>query len=179
MAACSVPENRQRRVFWSTRPVSDSGQAFLCGSECAVPGLEKVEHQDGTTISTEDWLTGLVMNMLMTSGRRTDTPCGHAPGTQGGHWSESYGQGLTVGTLLRTVEPSARVNDVKNMVQAHASSTLSRLVSYGVANEVQVTATYAGGGVFNIEAVISGTPEGVTRVGVSGRRLENGWIWEN
>jgi phage gp46-like protein len=135
---------------------------------------------EGATISTDNWLRGLMANMLMTDARLPDNPCGYRPGSQGGHWSESYIDNgpQVVGTLMRTVEPQARVQDVVNLLKQYAQITLQRLVARGAALAVDVDAFYEGSNIFRIDATITGVDNQQTNVSVSGARLSNSWVWE-
>jgi phage gp46-like protein len=137
-----------------------------------------VHQQEGNvTISTDGWLRGLIYNMLMTDGRKEDTPCGYTPGAQGGHWSESFTQGQ-IGTLVRFIPTSGSVREGLNLVVAYAKTTLERLVARGVAVSVDVTGKYLGNGVMSLDIVVAGVGSiGVARVGVTAQRTASSWIW--
>lgn len=176
---CLEPAPNRQTLFWATQP-SACGEEDSCGSSCGAPGLEVVDAVVGATISSADWIRGLVLNMLFTDGRRPDTPCGYAPGSQGGHWSESYMTvAKAVGTLVRTIEPQGRVNDIVNLLSQYTEVTLQRLVDRGVATSVEVNVSYLGGNSFSISIEVLGTDNRTHRVAVSGTRSDKGWIWEN
>lgn len=201
---CAAPTQQRRRLFWTTQPDS-CGSNIVCGAECGRPGLTLNPTTDacsvpgscfppatqpgcepiiGTqrTFATNDWLRGLVINMLMTDGRTTDNACGYRPGSQGGHWSESYmngGQGEVVGTLLRTIPPTGRIQDSINLIVAYAKASLQRLVERGVAIAVEVEGVYRGGGRMELNVKVTGRNDGIANVGVSGVRLSNGWVWQD
>lgn len=195
MVTCNVPgiEN-QRRRFWATQPSACAPGAVgdpcseetptrdTCGFDCGRPGLQLTtdcedDCDQGTSVATTDWIRGLAINMLMTDGKRVDSACGYRPGGQGGHWSESFMQG-EVGTLLRTIEPQGRINDLQTLVSAYARATLDRLVTRGVASSIDVETRYLSNGRFQVQATIYGTADGTSTIGLATQRLANGWVWE-
>jgi phage gp46-like protein len=181
MTTCSIQPQNRRRLFWSTQPDScstDDTSNNVCGFDCGRPGLKFTDTDGTSSISTDNWIRGLALNMLMTDARREDTNCGFTPGGQGGHWSESYMSGDRVGTLLRTIDSSGSVAQLRSLVAAYAKATLERLVTRGVATRVEVAAEYLGSGRFQLAAEIYGTENGTARVGLAAQRLTEGWVWE-
>lgn len=184
MATCVETSVDRRRLFWATQPDS-CGSETRCGYACGVAGLSyadddiTIEAGDTRTILTTDWIRGLVINMLMTDGREPNTACGYRPNSQGGHWSQSYLQDGTsdVGTLLRTVAPNLTVNETLATVVAYAKSTLQRLVARGVAVDVEVTGAYAGSGTIQLNVIVYGQDQTITKVGLDGSRLKQSWVW--
>lgn len=180
--------NRRRR-FWATQPdACPDITATVCASDCGQPGLvldempadpAAVDQTPFRTVSTDEWVRGLAINMLMTDGRRPDRICGYPPRGLGGHWSETFDDGATpgIGTLMFDIDPTASVNETTNLISAFAQATLDRLVDRGVAVRVDVEASYLGGNVFQITADIIGLGNNSARVGVTGERLSNGWVW--
>lgn len=206
MAVCQTPAGSRRRLFWSTQPDA-CGSEEVCGAGCGVPGLSYTSQTNSTCgsgcqccppatvnlncpdqyvgtrqtgIATNDWLRGLIINMLMTDGRLPDTQCGYTPGSQGGHWSSSYiASGPTdVGTLMRSVPAFGRVNDQVNMVKSYAQATLERLVERGVAFSVTTEAKYLGNMRMQLDVTVLGRKDGEAKVGITGARLTNGWVWQ-
>lgn len=198
MNNCPNPPVSRRRLFWATQPDA-CGVNVLCGADCGVPGLVYATDpsdscgiacdntidpacdptEAASTISTANWLQGLVINMMMTDGRLPDNACGYRPGSQGGHWSESYIEGTTptIGTLVRTVSPMGRTDDLVNEIVAYAQATLARLVEYGVALSVNVEGSYLGSGRMMLEVIIYGRDDRTVKVGLVGERLANSWAW--
>lgn len=176
MTTCAVTVQDRRNLFWTTQP-EGCGTDRLCRDDCSVPGLSLAS--DGTIVS-DNWITSLVINMLMTDGREENTACGFAPGSQGGHWSESYitGPAPNVGTLMRTVKPQGSVNQIVTMLKAFAQSTLDKLVERGVAFSVNVEAKYVGNNRFALDVEVFGASNTISRVGLSADRLSNEWIWQ-
>ena len=175
MATCVTTAIGRRKLFWATQPDA-AGEDALCGANCGRPGLTL----DGSSLSTENWIRGLAINMLMTDGREPNTECGYTPGAQGGHWSESYMSVMaTVGTLVRTVKPAGRTQELTALVKGYVEATLARLVTRGVASSIEVEVKYQGSGRFLVDAQIIGTSGEVSKVGISGQRLANGWVWES
>lgn len=179
MVACVQSSVGRRKLFWATK-VDACGVAPSCLQDCGWPGFELTGPEDGPrSISTDNWLQGLIINMLMTDGRRLDTACGYNPAGQGGHWSESYvDDTYGIGTLIRTVGPGARVAQVEAQLSAYAQQTLGKLVGRGVARSVAVEVTYKSGGTFDLNASVFGMDNTTSRIGLSGQRLENGWVWQ-
>ena len=196
MNQCSSARVDRRNNFWTTQPDA-CGDSTVCGVECGIPGLAFEASdicgldcdntlQDGCTppelpktFITTDWVRGLIVNMLMTDGRKPDTECGYAPNGQGGHWSESYiTDGIaSIGTLLRTVQPVGRISDSMEEVRSYAEATLQRLIARGVASKVFVEATYVSAGTIRLDIEVYGTNNEISKVGLSGARLANGWAW--
>lgn len=179
MVLCVTSSVGRRKLFWATQPDACDVEES-CGGRCGSPGLTLTGNDpDGQrSISTENWLRGLLVNMLMTDGRRPDTPCGYTPIGQGGHWSESYIEdNAGIGTLIRTVSPAKRTSELEAVLSAYAQQTLSKLIGRGVARSVEVKVTYVSGGTFNVEAAVVGVDNLSSRIGLSAQRLENGWVW--
>lgn len=184
-----LPEER-RRVFWTTQLRNDPDDKS-CNKFCGETGLQLVDPilkdpldaefnpgQPATILNTE-WVRGLALNILGTNGRKRDTACGYKPGSLGGHWSESFaGAGAAFGNLVYVVEPQARVSDFVKLAQEYANLALQKLVSYGVAKQVNVEATYTGNNEIHLSVDIFGVNGEHSNVGVSGRMLQNSWMWQ-
>ena len=195
---CSPYAASRRRLFWATQPAA-CGETSECGIACGVPGLVHtnglyacgsecdITHQPGCprpvlqrSILTGGWVRGLIINMLMTDGKLPDTNCGFKPGTQGGHWSESYIEGgpAVIGTLARAIQPSGTMNESIALIAAYVDATLQRLVQRGVAKSVTVTSRYLGNAKLSIDVIVVGTDDTSSKVGLLGSRLQNSWVWE-
>lgn len=176
MADCISPPGSRRSLFWATQP-DVCGSEEICDTNCGSPGLQL--NSDGDGFVTTNWIRGLIINMLMTDGRKEDNQCGFRPGSQGGHWSSSYIEvgSSDIGTLIRDIPPTGKVNDHVVLVVAYARATLERLVQRGVALSVDVEGRYAGNGRIDLDLIVNGRQDDETRVGLSGSRMENGWIW--
>lgn len=179
MSVCTTTASADRRkVFWATQQDA-CGIDPSCGFECAAPGLSLEEQDAGTTIATNDWVRGLVLNILGTDGRKPDTACGYRPGAQGGHWSDSFrGDGRRAGTLVRNIPTSISIRDSVALARATLEADLSKLVNMGVAQKVSVTAAYVGGNVMTATVDIVGPNGVVSRVGLTGQRSPNAWAWK-
>jgi phage gp46-like protein len=93
------------------------------------------------TINTDQWLRGLIINILHTRAR-TDLKC-PAPSAIYGHWSESYrNDGLYIGSRLwnAAAKPYRSVVDAIRSIEAAIKSDMSKLVVLGLADEVEVEA---------------------------------------
>lgn len=205
MAQCSVPASNRRRLFWATQPDA-CGTSDICGAGCGIPGLsrsssggwdcapgcqccppatvdpscpDQIGERQQVTISTDQWLRGLVINMLMTDGRMPDTACGYRPGAQGGHWSSSYIEAgpAEVGTLIRAVPTGGRIQDSVNLATSYARATLQRLIERGVALDISVVGVYLGGMKMRLDIDVIGRRSDSAKVGISGQRVANGWVW--
>lgn len=176
---CSQTQNDRRKLFWVTQPDA-CGDVQSCGTSCGKPGLKTIDTEQGRTISTEEFVRGLAINILGTDGRKDATGCGFYPGNRGGYWADSFrtdnGQS---GSLFRFVKSGGRINDDINTMRAVIVRDLNKLVNpYGVAISVDVTLTYVGRGIAQLDAKIVGRDGKTTAVGMTGSRLVNGWVWK-
>lgn len=132
------------------------------------------------TISTANWIQGLVLNMLLTDGRHEDKECGWRPGGMNGHWSESFIEGGSkIGTSLRYMPTGTSINEAVRTVKAYIQDTLQKLVLYKVATGVEVEVVYLGGGNVSATATIKGSSGTLAKVGLTGSRLANSWAWNS
>lgn len=163
---------------------------------CSNPwGINCATTDDANTesgqIATNDWVRGLIINMLNTDKRRDPTRCGTSPADIRGHWSESfidgesglYGnaqRGYRVGTGLRYIETGKyRIREIEALIQAELVTTLQKLVQLGIAQDIAVEVTYAGNNTFNASLSAYG-PDGAPmgRVAIIGQRDEEaGFFW--
>lgn len=184
---CAAPVVGRRRIFWSTQPDA-CGVRPGCVSECGSAGLTLVLPGDDArlvdpcskarSIATSEYVRGLALNMLLTDARKHDTECGYLPGAINGHWSETYmSNGKPVGTSLRYLATVSSILDAVAIIKVYAAETLNKLVDYGVASRVDVTASYKGRNQITLDVLITGTDGLTSRVGLSGTRLENSWAW--
>jgi phage gp46-like protein len=175
--ACEPFQLSQGRSFWTTQPDA-CGTSSLCSTiQCAAPGLATIVGDDGVSFSSNDAVRSLALNMLLTDARKRDTRCGHLPGTMNGHWSESFANGIAVGSHVREVTTQKTINDSVNLLKAEVQATLQKLVDYGIAVEVQVDAKYQGSGIVGMEITIYGTAVDPTRIGMTAKRDANQWVW--
>lgn len=196
MTACATAPIGRRRTFWTTQPC---GTRTVCGSECATFGLSiyRVDDQCGLkcdntgelgckasneqverSIANNDYVRSLALNILLTNGRKPDTACGYRAGQRGGHWSDSFrDDGLTAGSLLRTLPSSGSIRDSVNLARAYAQADLSKLVTMGYAASVDVQSKYLGGNAMSLDAVIYGQAGLTSNVGIIGSRSTNAWVW--
>lgn len=174
---CSITVADRRRKFWATKE-SACGDAPSCNVACGRPGLQPIDTGQGRTFSTDDYVRGLALNILLTNGRKRDTICGTSAGTRGGHWADAFRtDGGSSGSLIRQVKPSGRINENVAEIQAAAQRDLDKLVIYQVATSVVVEARYAGRNTVDLTATITGQDGRTTAVAVTGSRLENSWVW--
>lgn len=176
---CSQTQNDRRRLFWVTQPDA-CGETESCGT-CGNPGLKVLKNDDGSrTISTEEYVRGLAINILGTDGVKDAIECGRTPGTRGGYWADSFrDDGKTSGSLFRFMKPAGKINEDIGVLRAVIARDLNKLVSpYGVAISVDVELTYIGRGAARLDAKIVGRDGNTTRVGMTGSRLVNGWVWK-
>jgi phage gp46-like protein len=193
---CYEQNTGGRRIFWTTRAEA-CGDYTLCGNVCSIPGLEyeDVELKDpypshpinppdpsesrGRTIKTDNWLQGLILNILNTRSR-TDMRCPTPAGVYG-HWSESYrDDGLYIGsTLWNAAEKSyVRIADSVKAIGAAVRADMGKLIALGIATSVTVTATYVGSGTVEIIIEVV-TTTGRSKVNLSGSFVSDTWVWQN
>lgn len=178
---CSNNLDSRRKLFWTTQPCRST---MSCGSFCDKYGLRyesgplDAEGNASRTFTTTDYAVGLALNMLLTDGMLPDTVCGYRPGGRGGHWSDSYrGDGMTSGSLLRTLKPGKSIAGDVALVKAYAAHDMQKLVKLGVAVAVTAEAKYAGSGKIELAIEIFGQLGQKTRVGLTGTPIKNSWIW--
>lgn len=181
MVQCNGPVTGRRKLFWTTQPAA-CGVQTDCVGECGSSGLlsyiPEGRTDGGRTFRTNDFVRGLALNILLTDGRKEDKACGYRPGSRGGHWSDSFREdGITSGTNVRYLTPQKSVADTVKVVQEYMRDSMNKLVRYGVATAVEVVCTYAGQGVIDAIITIFGTDGQTSRVGITGSRLENSWVW--
>lgn len=142
---CLEQNQGRQRTFWATRQ-DVCGQYALCGVPCTLPGLEYDEPIAGSrTIKTDEWLKGLILNILNTRAR-TDAKC-PSPAAVYGHWSESFrGDNLHIGTRLWNAAEKAytRVGDAVKAIEAAVRADVSKLIALKLVDSVQVEVVYAG-----------------------------------
>lgn len=177
MSCTSIGTADRRRKFWVTQPDA-CGVNLGCDTECGSPGLALVKTDQGTTIDTSNYVRGIALNILLTDARKDPSTCGNAPGDSRGHWTDSFrSDGLTAGTKLRYLTPQGSFRDSVNQAVAFATADMQKLVAYGIAKTVDVSADIVGGSRVRLNIVINGQLPDVTRVNVTGTRLANSWLW--
>ena len=174
----------RRRIFWTTQQEA-CGDFVLCGHECAIPGLEYVDSSEPhvtpggppRTIKNSDWLLSLILNILNTRAR-TDLRC-PSPAAVYGHWSESYrDDGLWIGSRLWNAAEKSyiRVADSVKAIQAAIQADMAKLTIQGVADTVEVVATYRGRN--SVEVSIIAIKRNARHVlNLSGTFVSDTWIW--
>jgi hypothetical protein len=177
---CIEQNAGRRRVFWTTQHRA-CGDYFLCGHECSLPGLKYIDNdetvEDGRTIMNSDWLLSLILNILNTRAR-TDKRCS-SPAAIYGHWSESYRDDqLYIGTRLWNAAERnyVRMADAVKAIRAAIQSDMSKLVALGVADSVEVEATYSGRN--GVEVTVIAVKVGARHaLNLSGTFVSDTWIW--
>lgn len=174
---CFVGLADRRQIFWATQPAA-CGEVNGCFTECGKPGLQINSVGNAKTIAKSDYVRGLALNILLTDARREDTLCGYRPGARGGYWADSFrsDRGYS-GSRLRQLTSTGSIRESLALIRAFAEADLSKLIAYGVATSVSVTVEYLGRSAVSLVAVITGQSNDVTRVGVTGTRLSNSWVW--
>jgi hypothetical protein len=181
--ACVTKDVGRRRIFWTTRQVC--GDYTMCGHPCTIPGLEyedKVDPEDPEgpvfrTINNDEWLRGLILNILNTRARN-DVRC-PPPTAVFGHWSESYrDDGLYIGTKLwNVVAKSYRsCNDEVKAIGAAVQADMGKLTALGIATAVKVEAIYHDR--THVDVIVQATTTmGNSRIDLSGAFVSESWVW--
>jgi phage gp46-like protein len=176
---CTFRPRDRRKLFWSTQ-LDACGTTTACGDTCGDAGL-RYTNQPGesayVSISTENWIAGLIANMLFTDARKDPTLCGYRFFDVNGHWSESIADISPIGTKMRYIDVNQPIATMVAMVASEASQTLQKLVNYGVARTVSATAQYAGSGSVRLTIDVVGIDGQNSNVNFIGQPLENGWVW--
>lgn len=175
---CFSGSQERRRVFWVTQPNACGVVSDGCDA-CVRPGLNLIcGDQGGVTINNQNYVAGLVLNILLTDARNPDNNCGYTPGTRGGFWADSFrGDGLGSGSKIRQISVKNSVREIVALAKAYAQDDLKKLVAYGVAKSVTVEAIYEGSNRISLNVTVNGQDGTVTRVGVLGERIKNAWVW--
>lgn len=180
MSTCTTTATADRRKqFWSTQP-NACGQQPGCVSDCGMPGLELVENtDDSATIATNEWVRGLVLNILGTNGRKPNRACGYRANAQGGHWSDSFRtDGFQAGTLVRDLPTTVSIRDSIAMARAQLQADLQKLVGMGIAQKVVVVTSYLGSNRMSATIEIIGPSGTTSTIGLTGQRNTNAWVWK-
>jgi hypothetical protein len=187
---CLDQNTGRRRIFWTTRAQA-CGSYTLCGVECAVPGLvyeniEGVYPDQGLpgdngigwrTINTDEWLQGYILNILNTRSR-SDLRC-PTPAAVYGHWSESYREdGLYIGSTMWNAaeKPYVRTADAVKAIANAIRADMGKLVALGIAETVEVEATYRGASSVAVIITVT-TTTGRSKVNLSGSFVSENWVW--
>lgn len=172
---CNNPRSNQRRIFWTTQ-MCHSVRDDCVGGECGVPGilLECVNSYDcdkvGSTkfIKNDQWLTGLIYNILYTNGY-DESRCRPFFGNAGGHWSDSF-QKKTSGSAYVYQESYGSIEDAKRDLSLKLKKDLIKLIDYGVAVSVDVLSDYRGDNVFDVTVIVTTKDGEIVRVGLEGQK---------
>jgi hypothetical protein len=185
---CLAQNNGRRRIFWTTR-ANACGSYTMCGIECSLPGLEyenvEGEHPDQglpgegpyRTIKNDEWLQGLILNILNTRAR-SDARC-PTPAAVYGHWSESYrDDGLYIGSTLWNAaeKPYVRTSDAVKAIGVAVRTDMGKLIALGIAESVEVEATYKGSNSVEVIVTVT-TTTGRSRINLSGSFVSETWVW--
>lgn len=179
MAECNVPVQGRRKIFWTTQPDA-CGVTHHCHNDCGSSGLRSFvpQGQKGRTFATDNYVRGLAINIILTDARKEDRACGYRPGAIAGHWSDSYREdGKGAGTNLRDIPLTYTTSESIQLIQAYMQLSLQKLVDYGVAQSVTVAVKYAGRNNFQADIDIISTDGQNSKVGITGTRMENSWVW--
>jgi hypothetical protein len=184
--SCDKPTESRRRNFWATQPAPCGIVRSVCGDHCGIPGLELHKQEphitgaQGKSFATNDWVRGLLLNIFCTEARKIPTDCGTVPGQQGGHWSESYGDGTYIGTRLYGGQNIVikSISDAIKLLTAAVKTDAYKLVTYGVATSVDVKSKYLGNLKVEMEILIVGPNLSEGRVNLRAQRIKNQWVWE-
>jgi phage gp46-like protein len=131
----------------------------------------------GATINTENYVQGLVLNILGTNAAQAPSICGNIPGQRLGYWLDSIA-GNKSGSSIRYV-PTLGFTTAQavQFIQMQADADLKKLIQYGVANSVTVTASYVGNGTIALKIVVEGVDDTTTVVNSTMTKITNAWVW--
>jgi phage gp46-like protein len=187
---CFKDTTGHRRIFWTTRAEA-CGSYTMCGTECAIPGLKYDEIAGAypgqglpgdndigyRTINNDEWLQGLILNILNTRAR-TDARC-PTPAATYGHWSESYrDDGLYIGSTMWNAaeKPYVRTADAVKAIAVAVRTDMGKLIALGIAETVDVEATYKGSNSVAVIVTVT-TSTGRSRINLSGSFVSETWVW--
>lgn len=197
---CIPVASSRFRKFWSTQPDSCPPEVGTCGFDCAKPGLALVLTYDptwemlncggggggvpgcpppivGASIATNDYVRGLVLNILGTNAAQAKTICGNIPGQRLGYWLDDI-SGIKSGSSVRYVPTKGyTVAQQVQFIQMQAQIDMQKLITYGVANTVSVVATYVGSNTVTLVITVQGVDEVTTVVNSTLAKIANAWVW--
>lgn len=186
---CPVAIPDRRRTFWTTQACSTDA---LCGDTCETSYGLQMYCPDGDACSanhvpeqrrsfvTSDWVRSLALNILLTAGRRENKGCGYRPGARGGHWSDSYRSSSypgTAGSNIGLLDAQGSIAEAIAQLRAIVKHDMTKLVTYGVATGVDVSAEYSGNNTAKLDIKIYGVAGETVKVGASLSRVKNDWAW--
>lgn len=191
MINCTTESVGRRKQFWSTqqcdavevcgRECGIFGIKFstvLCGDGCDNTSIDGCSTPTSKSISTENWVKGLIINILMTDGARPNSPCGWPAGNRGGHWSSSYRKDSgSSGTNIRAILAGRTTSANVLALQVEAQKIADKLVSYGVVNSAKATVKYLSGMVYSLAFEYVTKGDEIKNVGFSGTRSGNSFVW--
>jgi len=177
---CEKPLGSLRKTFWTTKLTAcGSYQGCEQNEICGHPGLSLIDKENGSTIASDDFVTSLILNILLTNARKEATTCGYIPGTQGGFWGDSFrmDNGYT-GSGLRNIPDHYSVREAASIIKAYVQKDMEKLILYGVAQKVDVGAKYSGSNAVSIAVNATGQSGIATTVGLNAVRIRNSWVWD-
>jgi phage gp46-like protein len=175
---CNFEVADRRKRFWTTQIAACGTSSDNCGT-CARPGLQLMCNGQGqVTFDTNNYAVGLALNILLTDASKADTGCGWTPGSRGGFWGDSFrSDNLRSGSKIRQVSARKSMRETVSLIRAYALDDLKKLVTYGVARGVNVELTYQGSNKIDMLVIIQGVDGNESRVGLTGERIANAWVW--
>lgn len=202
---CIPPPRSRFRKFWSTQPNVCPPTPDECDRDiCQSPGLGLMISTDpcwqelscsrcdgggalpdcaapvtGGTLATNDYVRGLIINILGTNAARAASKCGNAPGQRLGYWLDSISGDKSGSTIRYVPTESFSTAQSVQFVQIAAQADMQKLIKYGVANQVTVTASYLGAGTINLKIVVEGVDDQTTVVNSTVTKLANAWVWNS
>lgn len=204
--SCVPPPRGRFRKFWATQANACPSEASASNcddptnlNKCSSPGLVLQAVYDptfqeldsdgggsysagnasiiGATISTDNWVAGLVLNILGTNAQQAKSICGNRPGQKGGYWLDDI-SGAKSGSSIRYIPTTGyTTNQQVQFVQQQAAADLNKLITYGVANTITVVATYLGGNTISLAITVIGVDEQITVVNSTMTKISNAWVW--
>lgn len=133
----------------------------------------------GGTIETANYVQGLALNILGTNAAQAPTFCGNIPGQRLGYWLDDV-TGNKSGSSVRYIPTSGfTISQCVQFVQMQANADMQKLVKYGVASSVTVTALYIGNATIGLKIIIEGIDDTTTVVNSTMTKLSNAWVWNS
>lgn len=131
----------------------------------------------GATISTDNWVAGLMINILGTNAQQAKSICGNRPGQKGGYWLDDI-SGAKSGSSIRYIPTTGyTVNQQVEYVRQTALVDMNKLITYGVAKSVAVSAKYLGRQTIGLIITAVGVDDITTVVNSSITKISNAWVW--
>ena len=174
---CNTFEDRPFKPGISVFPNADCADRTCDGVPCGQPDWVL----KGDSFRTDNWIRGWIITQLLTQARAD--PCDVPDNVKSlrGWWADSFRTTRFVsGSKLWTLSWDRSVNSTLTKARFYAQDALSPLMSWKIADTIEVTATYKGKQTIALSIVVTGPRVTKTQtVDLVGSSLPDmSWLWK-